>query len=120
MNKKTLVLGVSLKTDRYSYLALQKLVDHHYEVEAFGLKPGIVAGITIDTTLNLYENIHTVTLYVNPKAQQSYYDYIVSLKPKRVIFNPGTENPEFYAILTAHHISYEVACTLVLLSINQY
>jgi len=120
MNKKTLVLGVSLKPDRYSYMAVQRLVNHQFEVVAFGLKSGVVAGITIDTTLNLYINIHTVTLYVNPKAQQSYYDYIVSLKPKRVIFNPGTENPEFYAILTAHHISYEVACTLVLLSINQY
>jgi len=120
MNKKTLVLGVSLKTDRYSYLAVQKLVDHHYEVEAFGLKPGIVAGITIDTTLKFYKNIHTVTLYINPKTQQSYYNYIVSLNPKRVLFNPGTENPEFYAILKKNHIAYEVACTLVLLATNQY
>lgn len=120
MNKKTLVLGVSLKKDRYSYMAVQRLVNHYYEVEAFGLKTGVVAGITVDTSLKFYENIHTVTLYINPKIQQSYYDYVVSLNPKRVIFNPGTENPEFYTILKKHNIAYEVACTLVLLSTNQY
>lgn len=120
MKKKTLVLGVSLKPDRYSNFVIHKLVDQGYEVVAYGLKKGQVAGITIDTELLPYENVHTVTLYVNPKNQKEYYDYVVSLKPERVIFNPGTENPEFYNVLNKHHIFYEVACSLVLLSTNQY
>lgn len=120
MNKKTLVLGASLKPDRYSYLAIERLVSHNHSVFAFGLKPGVIAGIKIDTELISYKNVHTVTLYVNPKAQKMYYDYVISLKPERVIFNPGTENPEFYDKLTEHGIFYEVACTLVLLSTNQY
>jgi predicted CoA-binding protein len=120
MNKTTLVLGASLKPDRYSYLAVEKLVSHNHNVFAFGLKSGIIAGIKIDTELVHYKDVHTVTLYVNPKAQKIYYDYVISLKPERVIFNPGTENSEFYDKLTKHGIFYEVACTLVLLSINQY
>jgi hypothetical protein len=64
--------------------------------------------------------VDTVTLYINPKVQENYYKYVVSLKPRRVIFNPGTENPEFYAILEQNHIQYETACTLVLLATNQY
>ena len=82
MNKKTLVLGVSLKPDRYSYMAVQRLVNHQFEVIAFGLKSGVVAGITIDTTLKIYENIHTVTLYVNPKAQKMLIDYTKDLWDK--------------------------------------
>jgi hypothetical protein len=120
MNKTTLVLGASLKPDRYSYLAVEKLVSHNHNVFAFGLKSGIIAGIKIDTELVHYKDVHTVTLYVNPKAQKIYYDYVISLKPERVIFNPGTENSEFYDKLAKHGIFYEVACTLVLLSINQY
>jgi len=120
MNKKTLVLGASLKPDRYSNYAIQRLVSNKKDVVAFGLRRGEVSGVMIDTDLLPYENLHTVTLYLNPKRQQDYYDYIVSLKPKRVIFNPGTENPEFYTILKAHNIAFEVACTLVLLSTNQY
>jgi predicted CoA-binding protein len=120
MNKTTLVLGASLKPDRYSYLAVEKLVSHNHNVFAFGLKSGIIAGIKIDTELVHYKDVHTVTLYVNPKAEKIYYDYVISLKPERVIFNPGTENSEFYDKLTKHGIFYEVACTLVLLSINQY
>ncbi|NCP52801.1 MAG: CoA-binding protein [Flavobacteriales bacterium] len=120
MKKKILVIGASTKPERYSYLAMHKLVNHGYEVVAIGLKQGIVAGITIDTELFPYENIHTVTLYVNAQAQKEYYDYIISLNPKRVIFNPGTENPEFYLLLEKHLIFYEVACTLVLLSTNQF
>jgi predicted CoA-binding protein len=120
MNKNTLVFGASLKPNRYSNYAIQRLVTNKIDVFAFGLKKGIVAGIEIDTELLPYENIHTVTLYLNPERQKLYYDYIVSLNPKRVIFNPGTENPEFYKILNANEITFEVACTLVLLSTNQY
>lgn len=120
MSKKTLVLGASLKPSRYSNYALQRLVASGVEVVAFGLKKGDVSGIEIDTDLLPYNNIHTVTLYLNPKRQKDYYNYIVSLKPERVIFNPGTENPELYKILKNNNIAFEVACTLVLLSTNQY
>lgn len=120
MGKKTLVLGASLKPNRYSNMAVRKLVNYGYEVVAFGLKTGEEAGIVIDTQLKLYKNLDTVTLYVNPKKQKDYYNYIVGLNPKRVIFNPGTENPEFYKILKDNNIYFEEACTLVLLSTNQY
>ncbi|WP_299130464.1 CoA-binding protein [uncultured Winogradskyella sp.] len=119
-SKKTLVLGASLKPNRYSNIAVNKLRQYKHEVVAFGLKQGIVADVTIDTELKPYDNIDTVTLYLNPKRQEDYYTYITGLKPNRVIFNPGTENPEFYELLKANNISFEVACTLVLLSTNQY
>jgi len=89
-------------------------------VKAFGLKKGRVSGVDIDTELMPYQNIHTVTLYLNPKRQEAYYEYIIGLNPQRVIFNPGTENPQLYKLLSDASIHYEVACTLVLLSTNQY
>ncbi len=120
MSKKTLVFGASLKPDRYSNRALRRLVNYNYETVAYGLVEGEEASVVVDTELKPYENIDTITLYLNPKRQEAYYDHIVSLKPKRVIFNPGTENPDFYAILEENDIEIEVACTLVLLSANQY
>lgn len=118
--KKTLVLGASLKPNRYSNIAIQRLVTYKHQVEAVGLRKGVVAGVEISTEKIAFDAIHTVTLYLNPQRQEEYYDYIVSLKPKRVIFNPGTENPAFYALLQQKNIEVEVACTLVLLSTNQY
>lgn len=120
MNKKTLVIGASLNSNRYSNLAIQKLVKHHIETVAIGLKSGDVSGVTITTDLLPFKDLHTITLYLNAKNQETYYDYIVSLNPKRVIFNPGTENAEFYSILKENNISFEIACTLVLLSTNQF
>lgn len=120
MNKKTLVLGASLNPTRYSNIAINKLVAKNIPVVAYGLREGDIANVGIDINLKDYQNIDTVTLYLNPTRQQEYYDYVVSLQPKRVIFNPGTENPEFYKILEENNISYEMACTLVLLSTNQY
>ena len=120
MSKKTLVLGASLKPNRYSNLAINNLRNHNHEVVAFGLREGTVYDVDIDTELILYRDIDTVTLYLNPKRQNAYYNYIIDLKPKRVIFNPGTENPEFYSILKENNIDFEVACTLVLLSTGQY
>lgn len=87
---------------------------------AFGFKEGKVAGISIDTELKQYKNVNTITLYLSSKRQKEYYNYIISLNPRRVIFNPGTENPEFYKILKENNIYFEIACTLVLLSTNQY
>lgn len=118
--KQTLVAGASLNPDRYSNIAIHKLLAHHYPVIAFGLKKGVVAGIEIEIEKKQFSDIDTVTLYIGPKHQTDYYNYIVSLKPQRVIFNPGTENPEFYKILSDNNIKAEVACTLVLLSTNQY
>lgn len=118
--KNTLVLGASLNPGRYSNIAINRLVKYGHIVEAVGLKKGVVAGVDIATEKEDFENIDTVTLYLNPKRQVEYYDYIVSLEPKRVIFNPGTENPEFYDILRKKGIEVEVACTLVLLGTNQY
>tara|TARA_R110002050_G_scaffold99648_1_gene206527 strand:+ start:511 stop:870 length:360 start_codon:yes stop_codon:yes gene_type:complete len=118
--KKTLVLGASLNPSRYSNLAINRLVNYGHTVEAVGLKNGTVAGVSISTEKEDFGDIDTITLYLNPKRQVEYYDYIVSLKPKRVIFNPGTENPELYRILKENNIESEVACTLILLGTNQY
>tara|TARA_R110000850_G_scaffold241496_1_gene366091 strand:+ start:12334 stop:12696 length:363 start_codon:yes stop_codon:yes gene_type:complete len=120
MNKKTLVLGASTNPSRYSYLAINRLVKNKIETVAVGLRAGEVAGVKIATTNEDFKNIHTVTLYLNPQRQVDFYDYIISLKPNRVIFNPGTENPEFYDLLKKNNIDVEVACTLVLLGTNQY
>ena len=120
MNKKTLVIGASIKEERYSNKAIRKLVNKNIEVVAIGLKTGEIVSIPIDTTKVMYNNIHTVTLYLNPKRQEEYYTYILKLRPKRVIFNPGTENTDFVKILKENNISSEVACTLVLLATNQY
>ena len=117
---KTLVFGASPKPGRYSNIAIQRLKNANENVVAFGMKEGAVDGVRIDTELKPYENIDTVTLYMNPLRQKAYYDYILALQPKRVIFNPGTENPEFYELLEENNIAYEVACTLVLLSMDEY
>lgn len=118
--KKTLVIGASLNPNRYSYMALQRLSANKIETVAIGLKEGSVAGVAISTQPISFENIDTVSLYLNPTNQQAYYQYIIDLKPRRVIFNPGTENPTFYALLESHGIMVEQACTLVLLSSGQY
>jgi len=120
MSKKTLVLGASLKAERYSNIAVNELVNHQHEVVALGFRAGTVSGIEIDTAILPYQDIDTVTLYLNPKRQEAFYYYIISLAPKRIIFNPGTENPELYELLKKHDIAYEEACTLVLLSTNSY
>lgn len=113
-------MGASANPSRYSNMAIKKLRSAHVEVKAFGLKEGEVAGISIDTELLNYDNIDTVTLYLGAKNQSEYYNYIIGLQPRRVIFNPGTENHDFYKLLEANNIKSEVACTLVLLGTNQY
>lgn len=120
MKKKTLVIGASMNPARYSYLAINRLVSHKQPTVAIGLRKGNVAGVEIETEKVPFEDIDTVTLYLGPKRQPEYYDYILSLDPKRVIFNPGTENPEFYQLLREHGIEVEVACTLIMLGTNQY
>lgn len=120
MKRKTLVIGASSKPNRYSYVAIQRLVDNKEDVIAIGKKNGEVKGIKIETEKIPFTNIHTINLYLNKKNQEEFYDYIVSLKPNRVIFNPGTENEELESILSENNINFERSCTLVLLSIEEY
>jgi len=120
MEKKTLVLGASLKPSRYSNIAIKRLVSYKQPTVALGLRKGEVDGVKIETEKVPFSDIDTVTLYLGPPRQEEYYDYIVSLNPVRVIFNPGTENPEFYQILRNNNIEVEIACTLVMLGTNQY
>ena len=120
MPKKTLVVGASIKPSRYAYIAIKRLLDKDYEVKAIGSKQALIGVVRIETGKPHYKDINTVTLYLNPERQVEYYDYIISLKPKRVIFNPGTENEEFAELLKKKNIEAEIACTLVLLSIDEY
>jgi len=118
--KKTLVIGASNNPDRYAYKAAEKLLTYDHDIELVGLRPDVIFGRTIDTEKKMYTGIDTVTLYIGPKNQPDYYEYVASLKPKRVIFNPGTENHEFEQLLKSHGIEVEIACTLVLLGTGQY
>lgn len=119
-NKKTLLLGATTKPERYAYMAIQRLAEKGHSVIAIGQNQGEVAGVKIHTKTIPVKNIDTVTLYLNPVRQRAYYNYIIETQPKRVIFNPGTENPELYQLLKVNGITVEVACTLVLLATNQY
>lgn len=118
--KKTLVIGASENPDRYSNKAIKSLVEHGHEVLGIGLRAGEVAGVSFTPEKEAFQNIDTVTLYVGPQNQAEYYSYIIGLKPRRVIFNPGTENPEFIAQLKTAGIFPEIACTLVLLATGQF
>lgn len=118
--KKTLVLGASDNPSRYSYLAVQRLRGYGHPVVAIGKKDTKVADVKIGTEKEIFENINTVTLYLNPEHQKEYYDYILSLKPERIIFNPGAENDELAEKAAAAGIKPVEACTLVMLSTNQY
>lgn len=120
MQKKTLVMGASSNPDRYSYKAIKMLMDYSHPVVAVGARRDHVDGISIETGNPQFENIHTVTLYLGPKNQNIIYDYILNLHPKRIIFNPGTENGEFIKMAQNKGIEVEIACTLVLLSTHQY
>jgi predicted CoA-binding protein len=118
--KKTLVLGASDNPSRYSYLAVQRLRNHGHPVVAVGKKQTRVADVAIEKERKEFDNVDTVTIYLNPLHQQDYYDYILSLKPKRIIFNPGAENEELATLAISHNIKAVEACTLVLLSTGQY
>lgn len=120
MKKKTLVLGASENPNRYSNMAVKKLLSHGHEVVAIGRRDGIIGHTPIHkSTPNLTE-VDTVTLYLNPGNQLPYYNYILSLHPKRIIFNPGTENEELEQLAQKAGIETKKACTLVMLSTNQY
>ncbi|MCW5520275.1 CoA-binding protein [Aureitalea sp. L0-47] len=118
--EKTLVIGATTNPDRYSHIVIHRLRDKGYPVQAIGKSTGTIDDVKIGTEKLPYEDIHTVSLYLNPKHQPEYYDYIISLNPKRVIFNPGTENPEFSNLLLENGIEVDVACSMVLLASDQY
>lgn len=122
MKDKTLIIGASNNPNRYSYKAAFSLQYNGFEFIPFGVKRGDVIGRKIHNVWDeKWENdVDTVTMYINPTLQEQYYDSIIKLKPRRVIFNPGTENFEFSQLLRDNSIEYENACTLVLLNTNQY
>lgn len=119
-NKTTVVIGASPNAERYSYKATISLQNHQHTVYPVGLRKGVINGLEIITDKPALENIDTVSLYVGPDNQPYWYEYILSLKPKRIIFNPGTENSEFEQMAADKGIETTEACTLVLLSIKQY
>jgi len=118
--KKTLILGATTNPARYAYLAAHRLVAAGHEIVNIGVKRGDVAGAPIQRAGDALPGIHTITLYIGPQRQPEYYDYIINTHPKRIVFNPGTENPELKALAQQHGIETVEACTLVLLSTGQY
>ena len=120
VDKTTLVIGVSLKSDRYSYGAVLSLRDKSIKTFAFGLRAGDIADVSVYNTFPVEEKIHTITMYLGAARQPQYYDDIIGLNPERVIFNPGAENSIFAKILQQKGIEPVEACTLVMLSIGNY
>jgi predicted CoA-binding protein len=118
--KKTMVLGASTNPERYAFRATQRLARHGHEVIPVGLKEGDIGGISIMQGQPEVPNLDTITLYLGPERQRDYYDYILSLQPKRIIFNPGTENPELAQLGEKQGIEIVEGCTLVMLSIGTY
>jgi predicted CoA-binding protein len=119
-SKVTLVVGASENTSRYSNIAIKRLLSHQLPVLAVGAKKGMVENVTIESDFSGFKNIDTVTLYVGPQNQEALIPQIIQLKPRRIIFNPGTENPAFVKVANENGIETEIACTLVLLSLNSY
>jgi predicted CoA-binding protein len=120
MNKPTLVIGASENEERYSNMAVKLLLAYHHQVFAISNKKGDIDNVEIQTGKPHFEGVNTVTLYLNKTLQKEYYEYIISLHPERIIFNPGTENEELIALAEHNGINAIVACTLVLLKTRQY
>ncbi len=120
--KKTVIIGATPNTSRYAYMAAESLTDKGHEIVPVGIKTGVVFDKPILNLKNKpkIEGVDTVTMYIGPQHQEEWMDYIVGLSPKRIIFNPGTENPEFEQYARNKGIEVEEACTLVLLSIGAY
>lgn len=120
-NKSTLILGASTNIERYSNKAFYELKAASHTVFALGSRAGVIGDTKIYTEhQSEWKNVDTVTLYLSPVRQETYYDYLLKLKPRRVVFNPGTENKKLESLLREAGIETEQACTLVLLATNQY
>lgn len=122
MKKKTVIVGASMNTSRYAYMAADMLTQEGHEIVPIGIKKGELFGHAILDIRQRppIEGVDTVTLYIGPRHQPQWYDYILSLKPQRVIFNPGTENPEFIQKVNKSGVEAIEACTLVMLRTRQY
>lgn len=120
MSKKTIVIGATTNPDRYAYKAVVSLLKHNHVTFPLGIKSGEINGEKIIIGKPDLKDIDTITLYIGAKNQPEWYEYVIGLKPKRVIFNPGAENPEFVTLLQKSNIPFEEACTLVMLSIGTY
>jgi len=117
---KVLVYGASTNPSRYAYIATELLLQYGHEVSLVGIKKGEVLGLTIQQDQPVLKDIDTVTLYVGPANQEGLFDYLKALAPRRIIFNPGTENPDLERALEKVGIQTEEACTLVLLHTGQF
>lgn len=120
MNKKTLILGATPNEGRYANLAANRLVRSGHTIVNVGLREGFAAGVPIEKPEVIHDDIDTITLYVGPSNQEKLYDYILATNPKRIIFNPGTENSKLRRMANEKGIITDYACTLVLLSVGQY
>jgi len=118
--KKTLVLGASPNQKRYSYMAIHKLLKHHHPVIPMGIKKAAVAELKIVNDRPNYTDIHTISMYIGPRHQADYHNYLISLKPNRIIFNPGTENDVFKELCKEHNIQAIEHCTLIMLNEGTY
>ncbi len=118
--KKTLVLGASPNPIRFSHKAVKSLVRHGHDVVPIGIREGDIMWQNIIVGKPKMDDIHTITLYLNPENQKEYYDYIISLSPKRIIFNPGSENQELIALAVKNNIEISIACTLIMLNTHKY
>lgn len=121
MDKRTLILGATARPGRYANIAAERLRRHGHSIVLLGIGQGETAGQPILTDPNAVQGeIHTVTLYINPMRQPQYYEFLMDLKPKRIIFNPGTENAELERMAQAQGIEAFEACTLVMLATGSY
>ncbi len=118
--KPTVILGASSNPDRYSFLATEKLARYGHNVYPIGIRSGNINGISIITDRPELKNVDTITVYLSALNQKDWYNYILILNPKRIIFNPGAENPELEQLAAEKGISVVNACTLVMLSIGNY
>jgi uncharacterized protein len=118
--KKTIVLGATPDSSRYAFLAANKLVRYGHEIINVGIKKGEVAGVPIEKPEYIHSEVDTITMYVGSRNQESLYNYILSINPKRIIFNPGTENPELELLAEQKGIEVVLGCTLVMLSTGEY
>ena len=118
--KKTMVLGASPNTVRFSHKAVKSLVRHGYEVVPIGIREGEIMGEKIIIGKPKIKELHTITMYLRPENQKDYYDYIIKLAPKRIIFNPCSENQELIKLAIQNGIEVNIACTLIMINSGKY
>ena len=120
--KKTVIVGATPNTTRYAYMAAERLTAHDHEIIPIGIKKGQVFGKEIlpIREFPIIADVDTITMYVGPKHQGEYYEYLLGLNPKRIIFNPGTENQEFMDMAEERGVEVVPGCTLVMLRVGNY